>query len=271
MAGDAVLLALQDRSLGDARPAPRREHVQHHDLAAVAREALGLGGAEDRQGHMVLWGHRVGAAGDRGVDRRVGLLAADPEREQGKERDHCRHGNSGNQEAAHAPRSRVIPGMKRAAGPLRAGGPRVAVEARDRTFVQIRVRRSGAPGRSGSQRQCPPPDGAGRRDRGFVHGSDVPLSHRAGPVSGAASCWSAGERDDERDDHDHDEAGGGDADRALPPPELGLRAIALVPPLWRGADPVVVILEACHRRRLPAPRRRGAGRRGRGYAGRESA
>ena len=52
--------------------------------------------------------------------------------------------------------------------------------------------------------------------------------------------------DEDHHDHDQQQAGGGDADRALAPPELGLGAIAGVATLGRGTDPIIVVVPRAH-------------------------
>src|SRR5438445_10508651 len=64
---------------------------------------------------------------------------------------------------------------------------------------------------------------------------------------------SADERHDDQDDHHDADGRGGPADRPLAPPELGLGAVARVVALGRGADPVVVVLEARHEPSLLRP------------------
>ena len=73
------LLLLENRRLRHARSAPRREHVQHDDLAPEAGQPLRLR-FEPRTGSAVLaFGrHREIAARDRRVDRRVRALVATP-------------------------------------------------------------------------------------------------------------------------------------------------------------------------------------------------
>ncbi len=68
MTGQLLLRMLEHRSLRLARVAPRREHVEHDDLAAEVSQALLPRRAEQRELRLVIGSEGMAAVGDGGVD-----------------------------------------------------------------------------------------------------------------------------------------------------------------------------------------------------------